>query len=331
MTAGPADGQPGAAGRRDRPDRHAALLALVPWERAPAGGSAQAGRVQRALLPEMRQYRHEDQRHRGREDRERQPYPDSWQCPGPAARRRRWRRRWRWRWGGAARRQQLSGSRPRHWRRCVAGSRPGVCRDGLGWPRRQRRSGLRCHARRRSGQRYGSARAVGRHTERFPQRRCEVRAGFVPLVGGLGHHRGQHLVGGARQIRAPSRERRRRGIQVGGHHGHDFVAAERRRPGQQLVRHAAQRVLISARAGVLAVDLLWRQVVHGAHQEPWLGQRRRRDRGLGYAEVRQVHVFCPGVHQDVLRLDVPVYQARRVRRVQRGGHLGDVLHGPFRH
>ena len=82
-----------------------------------------------------------------------------------------------------------------------------------------------------------------------------------------------------------------------------------------------------------ALDLLRRHVIRGPQVLPGPGQRRRRQRPLGQPEIRQAHMIRPAlprIHQNVRRLDIPVHQARRMRRIQRGGHRGDDRRRPLR-
>ena len=91
-----------------------------------------------------------------------------------------------------------------------------------------------------------AARDVRCQAERLAQRFGEVAAGLVPVRRALGHRLGQDLVGGGRQIRPPLRQRRGRGVQVRRHDRHRAIPLERPGPGQQPVRDAGKRVLISA-------------------------------------------------------------------------------------
>ena len=77
-------------------------------------------------------------------------------------------------------------------------------------------------------------------------------------------------------------------------------------------------------------DLLRCDVIHGAEELAGGGQRAVGQRALAQPEVRQVGVAGKAgraVQQDVARLDVPVHQAVRVRRLQPGGHLRDDVAG----
>jgi hypothetical protein len=97
---------------------------------------------------------------------------------------------------------------------------------------------------------------------------------------------------------------------------------------EALVQHAAERVDVGARVDLLAVDLLRRDVVHGAHEDAGAGQPAHRPGVLGEAEVRQVDVVGAVLRlarheQDVRRLDVAVDEIAPVRRGQRARDLAD--------
>ena len=174
---------------------------------------------------------------------------------------------------------------------------------------------------------------VGCEAQRLPQRVCEFPARPVPLLRGLGHRLGQGFVRSCGQARPPRAQRRRRVGHVRVHHRDFLIALERHRPGQQLVRHARQRVLVGPSVHRAPPDLLRRHIRRGANPAPGGGQPRWRHGPLADPEVRQVHVLRPArprVHQDVGRLDIPVHQAGGVRGVQRKGHRGDESHGPSR-
>jgi hypothetical protein len=99
---------------------------------------------------------------------------------------------------------------------------------------------------------------------------------------------------------------------------HALLAHEDRLAAEQLEGRAGQPVLIRLAADRVTLDLLRRGVVRGAHEHAGPGEISRRKRALAEPEVGQVHVVGParpGVQQDVRGLDVPVHQARRVRRV----------------
>jgi hypothetical protein len=146
----------------------------------------------------------------------------------------------------------------------------------------------------------------------------------VPLRRGLGQRPGQHGVGCGGQAGPPRPQRGHRLGQVRVDDRHTQATRVHRLAAQQLEGRAGKPVLIRPAGDRLALDLLRRGVVRGAHELPGSGvHERRREGALAEPEVGQVHVIGParpGVQQDVGGLDVPVHQARRVRRVQRGGH-----------
>ncbi len=174
---------------------------------------------------------------------------------------------------------------------------------------------------------------VGDQAERLPQRLGELAAGPVALLGGLRQPSRQYLVRRTGQALYPQAQRRRRLGHVRQQHRHSLVPFERRRAGQQLVRQAGQRVLIGPPVHRLAPDLLRRRVVRGTQELPRPGQAGRGHRPLAHPEVRKIHVIglvLPRVHQDVRGLDIPVYQPRAVRGIQRRSHRRDELRGPAR-
>jgi len=122
------------------------------------------------------------------------------------------------------------------------------------------------------------------------------------------------------KLRPQRRRARRRVDEVGPHLGVIAIALERHVAGQHEVEDAAERVHVGARVDALAADLLRRDVVQRA--DPLLGLRRSRaaERVLGEPEVAQVHM-ADSVHHHVLRLDVAVYVARAVDRIERVAEL----------
>jgi hypothetical protein len=93
-------------------------------------------------------------------------------------------------------------------------------------------------------------------------------------------------------------------------HSHALITLEWRGPGQQLVGHARQRILIRTPVHRPALDLLRRRVTRSAQELPGTGQANRRHCPLAHPEIRQVHVIGPPgprIHQDVRRLDITVY------------------------
>jgi hypothetical protein len=165
------------------------------------------------------------------------------------------------------------------------------------------------------------------------QRRTERDAAGETLGRGLSQPAGQHPVHGGRQAGPEAGQCGRCRVQLGPHHGHVLVPAERRRAGQQLERGTGQRVGVGAPVHLAAFYLLRRQVVQRAEH---LAGHRQAGRGvelLADAEVGQVHMVGPAgvghpAEQHVGRFHVPVHQAAGVRRVQRGRDLADDAEGP---
>jgi hypothetical protein len=112
---------------------------------------------------------------------------------------------------------------------------------------------------------------------------------------------------------------------VGPQGRHLARADERRRADENLEQHAAERVDVHPRVAAHAPDELRRHVVQRSEQLAGPGQLRRVARLDREAEVREEGVLAPATRrrQDVLRLDVPVHEAVRVRGVESGGDLGD--------
>jgi hypothetical protein len=95
---------------------------------------------------------------------------------------------------------------------------------------------------------------------------------------------------------------------------------ERDLTGQALVQDRGEGIGVARRTGRVALDLLRRHVVDGADELARPGQRVGVVEGLDQAEVGQVGVVV-GPDEDVLRLDVPMDQARAVGFLERLGHL----------
>ena len=94
---------------------------------------------------------------------------------------------------------------------------------------------------------------------------------------------------------------------------------ERRLAGQQLVEHGAERVDVGRGAHVLAERLLGSQVCRGAEHGARQGQARGLDSPCD-PEVRDLeHAVAP--EQEVLRLHVPMDEARVVGVLERRGRL----------
>jgi hypothetical protein len=113
------------------------------------------------------------------------------------------------------------------------------------------------------------------------------------------------------------RQRRRRrdvGVHVLVGDGQRGVAGERQPAGEQLEQHHPGRVDVTGGTGGSPGDLLGRHVADRPDEQPGPGVTGRRQRP-GQAEVG--HLDPPlGGDQDVLRLDVAVHDAGRVRRRQ---------------
>ena len=150
----------------------------------------------------------------------------------------------------------------------------------------------------------------------------ELAAAPVALVRALGQHPAEHLIDLRRQVRAQYRRHRGRLLHMRPDDRRVQVLLERNPPGQALVQHAAQRVLVGQAGHRRAPDLLRGDVVDRAEELARRGQPAARHGVLGDAEVRQVHVLGIGVvtaplDQQVPRLHVPVHQPLAVRGVQR--------------
>ena len=167
------------------------------------------------------------------------------------------------------------------------------------------------------------------------QRDGELGAGGVPVCGDLGQGLGHDLVHGRGQVGAAAGQRGRRGGDLGPHDRDRLVPDERWLAGEHGVCGAGQRVLVSAPIYRPGFDLLGRDVVQGAQELAGRGQRADGQGPLAQPEVGEVRVAgvvspARGIQQDVARLDVPVDQAVRMRRLQGRGDLGDDVTGPRR-
>ena len=174
---------------------------------------------------------------------------------------------------------------------------------------------------------------VAREAERVAQGVSELPAAGVPVARCLGQGRRQDAVDRLRKARPAGRQPRWGLRQVGVHHGRGLVAAERRRPGQQLEGRAGQRVLIGPAVYRLARDLLGGHVVQRPHDLSGPGHPGRGRHRFAQPEIRQVHVIGPPgqhVHQHVRRLHVTVQQPGAVCGVQRRGHRRDNRGHPAR-
>ena len=192
-----------------------------------------------------------------------------------------------WRYGGEAARRAGVG------RMRVAG------RAAPGIPVRRR---SRMAARRRAGVQAGrrdsvsgGVRPASEDAQGHPGGVDELAAALVAVTGLLGQDPAEYLVDLRRQV----------GPQDGGHGGRLLdvrpddrrvqVLLERDPPGQALVQHAAQRVLVGQAQHRGAPDLFRRHVVDRAKELPRGRQPRPRHRVLGNAEVGEVHVVGIGL------------------------------------
>ncbi len=112
-------------------------------------------------------------------------------------------------------------------------------------------------------------------------------------------------------------------MRVGEHRRQLGLPAERRGAGQGVVKHAGQRVHVSAGVDRIATDLLRRHVVDGAEE---LAGTRELAAGAGELadpEVAQEGAFLAlgPLEQDVRRLHVAVDETPRVSGIQRRGNL----------
>ena len=205
--------------------------------------------------------------------------------------------------------------------------------DAAGWPRCPRRTapaasppgcpagaGLRPGGRDAVGE--GGLRTRPEDAQGHPGGIDELAAASVALIRALGQHPAEHLVDLRRQLGPQHRGHRGRLLHVRPDDRGVQVLLERDPPGQALVQHAAQRVLIGQAQHRRAPDLLRRHVVDRAQELARRGQPAAGHRVLGDPEVRQVHVIGIGIvaaplDQQVPRLDVPVHQPLAVRGVQR--------------
>ena len=150
----------------------------------------------------------------------------------------------------------------------------------------------------------------------------ELAAASVALVRTLGQHPAEHLIDLRRQVRPQHRRHRGRLLHMRPDDRRVQVLLKRNPPGQALIQHAAQRILISQPQHRRPPDLLRRHVIDRAQELPRRRQPAARHRVLGDPEVRQVHVIRVAVvaaplDQQVPRLDVPVHQPLTVRGIQR--------------
>ena len=130
----------------------------------------------------------------------------------------------------------------------------------------------------------------GGPAERPAQRVRELPARPIPLFRHLGQGPGQDLIYGLGQFRPPYPHRRRRLRQLGHEHSRRALAFERRRPGQQVVSHAGQRVLVGTPVQPYVPALFRRGVIGGPQELAGAGQGDRPRCLLAHPKVRQVHV-----------------------------------------
>ncbi len=122
-----------------------------------------------------------------------------------------------------------------------------------------------------------------------------------------------------------------------GHEGDQRLGDEGPLAGQELVEEHAQGVDVRACVHGIARDLLRRDVVRCAADEPRLGDRAARPapalQELGDPEVQHGHpvwVAVLGLDEDVVRLEIAVDDPHRVRLRERVAHLGEDVHGALR-
>ncbi len=113
---------------------------------------------------------------------------------------------------------------------------------------------------------------------------------------------------------------------------HVVLAGEGDLPGQRLVEDTAQRVDVGTGVDLVTAQLLRRHVVERPHPLSRRGQAALGGASLGEAEIGEVDVLSPAPrgHEHVRRLDVAMYEAALVRRVERGRHLGNDAGRPRR-
>src|SRR5579862_8659545 len=119
----------------------------------------------------------------------------------------------------------------------------------------------------------------------------ERAAAVIPVAGELGEDPGEYVVDGPRQAGTGPRRRDRRLLHVRPHDRGAEVLLVREAPGQALVEHAAERVLVGHAEHRHAADLLRRDVVDGAEQRTGGGQPRYPVLVLRDAEVGEVYVL----------------------------------------
>ena len=147
----------------------------------------------------------------------------------------------------------------------------------------------------------------------LPEGERELRRSRVPVVPGFRHRLRDHLVDRRAEVGTPLRELRRGLEEVRVHHRDLRLLLVRRRPGERLVRDAAERVDVGPAVELLALDLLGRGVLGSADEQSRLGQPRR-PRVLGDPEIGEVDVIRPfhpgtGRDEDVGRLHISVDEA----------------------
>src|SRR5438093_1588433 len=111
----------------------------------------------------------------------------------------------------------------------------------------------------------------------------------------------------------------REGVGGQAHHGRGYIVRpfEGRPSCQRLVHHCPGRVEVGSSVHLPAFHLFRGDVPNRAEQRSCRGQLAARERGLGDAEVRNLHRASAVTHQDVPRLHVPVDQPALVRVGQR--------------
>ena len=104
--------------------------------------------------------------------------------------------------------------------------------------------------------------------QRPPRRRHELAAVLVPVARLLGQDPVEYLVNGGRQVGTEQREPGRRLLDMRPDDRRIQVLLERHPPGQALVEHAAERVLVGHAEHGKAANLLGRDVVDRAEERP---------------------------------------------------------------
>ena len=120
--------------------------------------------------------------------------------------------------------------------------------------------------------------------------------------------------------------RRREVVHVRVHRGDDIVAvvAERKRTGEDLVHHDADRIQVAANVGGFAQETLGREVRNRTDDLPGTRRLRHVAGAPRQAEVGELHVLTAFENHDVGWLDVAMNHALAVGVFERFEHFGDV-------